>query len=578
MGGYATFKLGAQFPDLFAKGQPVVGPPAQGIWAPPAPPQPGGDRSNTNRMLASFWNVPFMIWNGTQDELVNAASAQQQADEFATQGLRYEWDLFNVGDHFALAINDEYGKAATWLGTTEVDRNPPRVKYVYNPTMDFSTGQLIADHAYWLSGVTLANGSGTAPLGTIDVNSHGFGVGNPTTATGTGAGVLTGGQSPALAYTCQSQNWGTAPAAGSCDGLSTNLPSTRPLDSFDINNTNISNVTINARRAHLTCNATHNSTTVNITMNNCPAVGTLSVSDQTVTEGNGGTQNMTFTVNLSGNTENLPVSILYQTQNGSASSSSDYDSTSGTLTFAPGETSKTISVPIHGDTTYEGNETFTLQLTDGQFATPTSLNATGTINNNDTQPSISIADKSQNEGNSGTSNESLTVSLSEASGLPVTVHYATSDGTADSTDYDSVSGDLTFDPGQTTKTVDVPVHGDTDYELDETFNVHLSSASGASISDADAVGTITNDDAGLGIPNDNNLGTSAKIPCVVRAAGTPASGTARGSSRRSTALRSTSTLASRPGAGSGAGRRLPDHRPLPQSALEDDNRLHHNAN
>jgi hypothetical protein len=221
-------------------------------------------------------------------------------------------------------------------------------------------------------------------------------------------------------------------------------------------------------------------------------------------------------VNLSGNTENLPVSILYQTQNGSASSSSDYDSTSGTLTFGPGETSKTVSVPIHGDTTHEGDESFTLQLTDGQFATPTSLNATGTISNDDTQPSLSIADKSQNEGNSGTSNESLTVSLSAASGLPVTVHYATSDGTADSTDYDSASGDLTFAPGDTSKTVDVPVHGDSDYELDETFNVHLSSASGATISDADATGTITNDDAGLGIPDDNNLGTNTKIPCVLQ--------------------------------------------------------------
>jgi predicted esterase len=391
MGGYATFKLGAQFPDLFAKGQPVVGPPAQGIWAPPSPPQPGGDRSNTNRMLASFWNVPFLIWNGTQDELVNAASAQAQADEFAAQGLRYEWDLFTTSDHFALAINDEYGPAANFLGTTEVNRNPPRVKYAYNPTMDFATGQLVGGHAYWLSNITLANGSGTAPLGTIDVNSHGFGVGNPTTATGTGAGALTGGQAP-MAYSCQSQNWGTAPAPGSCDGLSTNLPSTRPLDSFDINGTNVSNVTINARRASLTCNATHNSTSVNITMNNCPAVGTLSVSDQSVTEGNGGTTNMTFTVNLSDNTENLPVSILYQTQNGSASSSSDYDSTSGTLTFGPGETSKQVNVPIHGDTSQEGDETFTLQLTDGQFATPTSLSATGTITNDDApEPPASIA-------------------------------------------------------------------------------------------------------------------------------------------------------------------------------------------
>ena len=73
MGGYGTYKFATQFPDLFARANPVVGPPGLGVWVPPAPPQPGGDASNTNRMLASVRNIPFLIWDGTEDELVPVA-------------------------------------------------------------------------------------------------------------------------------------------------------------------------------------------------------------------------------------------------------------------------------------------------------------------------------------------------------------------------------------------------------------------------------------------------------------------------------------------------------------------------
>jgi hypothetical protein len=264
MGGYATFKLGTQFPDLFAKAQPVVGPPGDGVWAPPADPQPGGAKSNTNRMLGSMRNVPFLIWNGAQDELVPVAGAQQQAATFGTLGYRYEWDLFNPGDHFALAINDEYGPAATFLGTTKVDRDPPHVTYVYNPTMDFATGQLNANHAYWVSGVTLRNSSGSAPLGTIDVRSHGFGVGDPTpSGVSTGSGVLTGGQNPAMPYTSQTQTWGPAPS--------------EPVENkLDITATNVSSITINANRARISCDAQKNITSdgpITVNLVNCPGNG-----------------------------------------------------------------------------------------------------------------------------------------------------------------------------------------------------------------------------------------------------------------------------------------------------------------
>src|SRR4051794_38394273 len=127
MGGYGTFKFATQFPDLFAKGQPTVGPPALGIWVPPADPVSGGPRSNTNGMLASVRNVPFFIWNAVQDELVPYAGATAQAQTFDDLGYRYTWDSFAPADHLPLAFHDQSQPAADFLGTTKAVRNPPHV-------------------------------------------------------------------------------------------------------------------------------------------------------------------------------------------------------------------------------------------------------------------------------------------------------------------------------------------------------------------------------------------------------------------------------------------------------------------
>ena len=78
--------------------------------------------------------------------------------------------------------------------------------------MDFPGVQTTAGHAYWVSGLTLRSSSGTAPLGTIDVRSRGFGLGDPTpSATTTGGGALTGGASPAIPYTSRTKTWGQRP-------------------------------------------------------------------------------------------------------------------------------------------------------------------------------------------------------------------------------------------------------------------------------------------------------------------------------------------------------------------------------
>ncbi len=243
MGGYGTYKFATQFPDLFARGQPTVGPPGLGVWAPPADPQPGGSQSNTFRQLASLRNVPFLIWVETSDELVPFSGTEQQARGFDDLGYRYAFDAFQQGDHLTLAINDQYQPAADFLGDAEVDRNPAHVTFVRNPTMDFPGLGTTADHAYWLSGVDLRAGGGDAPLGTVDVKSAGFGVGDPVpSATQAGGGALTRGTVPAISYTEQSKSWGAGPRQAIADRL-------------DIDAKNVRSVTIDPVRAKVDCDA-----------------------------------------------------------------------------------------------------------------------------------------------------------------------------------------------------------------------------------------------------------------------------------------------------------------------------------
>jgi hypothetical protein len=111
-------------------------------------------------------------------------------------------------------------------------------------------------------------------------------------------------------------------------------------------------------------------------------------------------------------------------------------------------------------------------------------------------PQLSISDTSVAEGDTGTADESFTVSMDEATDTAVTVDYATSDGSATApSDYASTSGTATIPAGQTQTTITVPVNGDTTHEQDETFTTTLSAPQNAEITDGSGTGTITNDDA-----------------------------------------------------------------------------------
>ncbi len=231
-----------------------------------------------------------------------------------------------------------------------------------------------------------------------------------------------------------------------------------------------------------------------------PSLPTLSITDGTVIEGNGGTVDATFTVSLSA-ASSQEVTVQYATANGTATAGSDYTAIPlTTLTFAPGETSKTVTVLVNGDTLDEPNEAFVVNLSNAVNATIADTQGLGTITNDDPVPALAIGDATVTEGNSGTVNAVFTVSLSAASGQTVTVQHATANGTATAgSDYTAIPlTTLTFAPGETSKAVTVLVKGDTSNEVNETFFVNLSSATNATIADSQGIGTITNDDTAAG--------------------------------------------------------------------------------
>ena len=230
------------------------------------------------------------------------------------------------------------------------------------------------------------------------------------------------------------------------------------------------------------------------TVTNDDAQPTISINDVSVTEGNAGTSGAGFTVTLS-NPSYQFITVNYVTADGTATAGSDYVTKLDTATFAPGQLTQPISVTVNGDTTFEPNETFNLNLLGPVNATIADNQGVGTINNDDAQPTISINDVSVSEGNVGTTSAGFTVSLSGASGQTITVNYATADGTATAgSDYVAGGGTVTFTPGQTSQPITVTINGDKAFEANEVFNVNLSGATNATIADNQGVGTITNDD------------------------------------------------------------------------------------
>jgi hypothetical protein len=220
----------------------------------------------------------------------------------------------------------------------------------------------------------------------------------------------------------------------------------------------------------------------------------FSITDITQSEGTGPGQSVVFTISLSA-PSGLPASVTYSTTDGTTTAGSDYTAAAGILTFSPGEISKTVTINVNGDSAYENDETFYLDLTAPTESMISKSRGTAVLTNDDTQPTISVADSSITEATGSTVQLVFNVVLSVPSGLPTRVNYATAAGSAVSpADFSAVSGQLLFQPGESSKQVKINIAGDSLFEGAENFNLVLSQSLNATIERATASGTITDND------------------------------------------------------------------------------------
>ena len=213
----------------------------------------------------------------------------------------------------------------------------------------------------------------------------------------------------------------------------------------------------------------------------------LWIGDAAVEEG--GTAEFEVTLSPAGSET---VTVDFQTVDGTAAAGSDYTTKTGTLTFAAGQTTKTIMVSTVEDDVQEETEAFTVTLSNPTGATLADDSGTGTITDDDEPPTLEIDDAAP-VGEGGTAE--FVVRLSAVSGVVVTVSYRTVDGTAVAgSDYTSTSGTLRFETGEAAQTIIVAVLDDATAEAEEGFTVELSAPSGATVVDGTGAGTITDDD------------------------------------------------------------------------------------
>ena len=224
------------------------------------------------------------------------------------------------------------------------------------------------------------------------------------------------------------------------------------------------------------------------------------VGAQDILEG-AGAATLTITLNRF---SDQAVTATYQTLDRTATAGSDFTATTGTVTFPPGTITANLTVPILDDDIVESDESFIFKVVrdprnsnftvlDSAFESGRGSDATRVwIIDDDVLPEISVSDVAANE-NAGT--VTFWVSLSRASALDVTVDYATADGTATAgSDYAAVDDMLIIRAGDTGAEVSVDIHDDDITESDETFELALSGAAGATITDGDATVTIIEDE------------------------------------------------------------------------------------
>ncbi len=172
------------------------------------------------------------------------------------------------------------------------------------------------------------------------------------------------------------------------------------------------------------------------------------------------------------------AAVDYATSDGTAKAGLDYVATSGTVSFAPGELTKSFNVRLINDATDEDTQAFSVTLNNPTGGVSLGGNTTTSVNilDDDRMPTAFAGPYLVvNEGSTGTTQAVFSILIGRASDKPITVRYSTLDGTATSPqDFEAASGEATFAPGQTVVNVSVAVRADTAPEFQENFFLRVS--------------------------------------------------------------------------------------------------------
>lgn len=346
----------------------------------------------------------------------------------------------------------------------------------------FTTGG--APGTFTIANASITEGnSGTQNLNFVVTRTGGSGSGSVTATTANGTATTADGD-----YVSKTQVLNFA-AAGTQNFAVTINGDTRDEDNETFT------VTLSAPSAGFSLGSPSSATGTITDNDNPPTVGINSPA--AVAEGS----TITFTVSLSA-ASGKAISVNHTTASGGGASGategSDFSDATGTLNFAAGETSKTFNVSTTNDALDEADtETFTATLSAPTNATLGTSSGTGSINDNDPLPSVSIADTAVTEGD----NLQFTVTLTPVSGRTVTVPFSTADGTATvaGNDYLQTSSSIQIAAGNGSGTIIVNTLQDSVDEPNETLTVNLGTPTNATVGDGSATGTILDDDITAGV-------------------------------------------------------------------------------
>lgn len=224
----------------------------------------------------------------------------------------------------------------------------------------------------------------------------------------------------------------------------------------------------------------------------------ISLGDVQLVEGHAGHIEALVPLSFSRPIPSGGLRLRLSTVDGTAMAGQDYQASSLLWNLPPNLSSVVFPVRLFGDRLDEADETLLVRVSEVSSAVPTEVTegeSVITIRNDDANPRLRILDASIEEGDTGTTSAMLQMSLSHPANVPVSVNWATSDGTASAgSDYTASSGVALIPVGQSSARINVELRGDFDVEPSETFNVTLSNASGALVDDGIAFFTIFTDD------------------------------------------------------------------------------------